>query len=105
MTWYAVYRKADGGLVSVGTIVTAELSPDLAVKTYTTKPDFGSTHWDAAALDFVANPAPVPDDVLQTALSVLNTDLSGANTAQILAWMVKVLRFLGKQALRETGAL
>lgn len=57
MTWHAVYRTADGALVSQGTVIDEPLPYGLASKQY---PDRPTGVWDAAQLDFVAVDPPPP---------------------------------------------
>jgi len=52
MTWHAVYREADGGLVSIGTRVADPLPDGLATVEYAERPN---GRWDAKALDFVVH--------------------------------------------------
>lgn len=56
MTWYAVYREADGELVSTGTVVADPLPDGLVAKPLDTEP---AGVWDAQALAF--GPEPPPD--------------------------------------------
>ena len=53
MTWYAVYRVLDGGLVSVGTVVAVPLPPELAAVEF---PDRPEGMWDPATHTFRTRP-------------------------------------------------
>jgi len=61
--WYAVYRIADGELVSVGTVVGA-LAADLASVALTGQPDMSAQRWDPVGRAFGAIPALTDDDRL-----------------------------------------
>lgn len=54
MTWFAVYEKATGRLVSTGTIVADPLDPGLEKVALATAPDFSAQDWDPAAKALVA---------------------------------------------------
>jgi hypothetical protein len=99
MTWYAVYRKADGRLCSLGTVVGESLAAEYAVKVLAEKPDLGTVMWDAARLEFVAIPPEPPDLVKNAVAGFANLDVSAMNQAQLIALIVKALKFLVKREL------
>jgi hypothetical protein len=99
MTWYAVYRKADGGICSLGTVLGESLAAEYAVKELTGRPDLSKVAWDAASLEFVAIPPEPPDPVKEAVASLADLDVSTLTQAQLIALMVKALKFLVKREL------
>ena len=99
MTWYAVYRKADGRLCSLGTVVGESLAAEYAVKELAEKPDLGAVQWDAGLLDFVPVPPEPPDLVREAVKGFADLDVSAMNQAQLIALIVKALKFLVKREL------
>ena len=55
MSWYAVYRIADGQLLSVGEVVANPL-PDGLASIQIDEPNFITHEWDSASLTFVQRP-------------------------------------------------
>ena len=99
MTWYAVYRKADGGLESVGSVLGVALAAEYAVKELAERPDLGAVMWDAARLEFVPVPPEPPDLVRDAVAGFADLDVSAMNQAQLIALIVKALKFLVKREL------
>lgn len=56
MSWHAVYRTADGALLSVGSVLADALPEGVEAREYEERPDQGAVAWDADARDFVAVP-------------------------------------------------
>lgn len=68
MAWYAVYRIADGALVSVGTRIDPEsLDPSLGFTALPDQPDMAAETWDGATRTFVTRPV-TKDDIEQAKL-------------------------------------
>lgn len=64
MTWYAIYNKSTGRLVSLGTVITDPLPAHLEAVTLADKPA-DSEMWDEATKAYVPRPAKVLMDRLQ----------------------------------------
>ena len=57
MSWFAVYEKATGRLVSTGTVVADPLDPGLEKVALSAAPDFSAQDWDPVAKTLVAKAA------------------------------------------------
>ena len=65
MTWFAIYEKATGRLVSTGTVVADPLDPGLEKVALAAAPEFGAQDWDPTAKALVAKaPATTRVDML-----------------------------------------
>jgi len=54
MSWFAIYEKATGRLVSTGTVVADPLDPGLEKVALAAAPDFSAQDWDPTAKALVA---------------------------------------------------
>jgi len=56
--WYAIYRSADGELLSVGTEVATPLPPGVTALLLAGEPDFAKVEWDIKAKNVKPRGAP-----------------------------------------------
>jgi hypothetical protein len=70
MAWFAVYRLADGELVSTGTVIADPLPEGLAAKEIDGDP--AGLVWNAAALQFEAPPPPDLSQVMVDTDAILH---------------------------------
>jgi len=101
MPCYAVYRNTDGSLSSVGEILAAPLPLEFGAKTLLSEPDLSQMMWDASKLDFVPIPPEPSDPVHDAVLGFADLDVSALTQAQLIALMVKALKFLVKRELNR----
>ena len=101
MTWYAIYLKEDGSLYSLGSKLTEALPPEYAVKELAEKPDLEKVAWDTEKLDFLAAPPPPRDPMQDTMAVFAGLDESKLTQEQLLAQVVKALKFLVERELNR----
>ena len=99
MTWYAVYRKANGVLHSIGTVLAVPMPDEFTAKPLPTRPDLSLVQWNTTKLDFVPIPPPLPDLVQEAVVGFADLDMSTMTQAQIIALIVRALKFLVKREL------
>jgi hypothetical protein len=101
MTWSAIYRLSDGALHSVGSVVTEKLSKDYGVKVLSDQPDPSRVVWDKAKLEFVPVPQVPLDPVQEAVAEFANLDVSAMTQTQLIALIVKALKFMVKRELNR----
>lgn len=81
MAWFAVYRVADGTLVSAGSSVADEIPAGLVVKQLAADPDPERHRWDPVALAYVAQAAaPARQSLMQRITA--QPEIAALSTAQ-----------------------
>jgi hypothetical protein len=95
--WFAIYREADGTLVSLATVVADPLPAGLAKKQVTQFT--GGVQWDTATLDWEPKP-PLPPDVdrIDEFVAALPIVLKGQDEERIRTSLVALL---GDQRFRD----
>jgi hypothetical protein len=101
MPCYAVYRNMDGSLSSVGTILAEPLLPEFTAKALKEMPDLSNVIWDSSLRDFIPRPPEPSDPVHDAVLGFADLDVSALTQAQLIALMVKALKFLVKRELNR----
>lgn len=104
MAWFAVVKRSDGQLVSVGTVIASPLPAELEAITLPGRIDSATQRWDAATRTVVAKPAKLPDVDRVNDFFVRATFLDARlTTAQRTQFRTILGTFLGTRRFRDAA--